>query len=524
MTGYLKGIQTRISERERPWSGSVHACGVSHTLSPSSASVHGRGVSHTLPPSSASGLTSSKLYSHGVLPSQTVRLLQTGLPPSHAHSAPSSYSTAVALQGTRSSKGSDPSTLHPWTESGLHAVDKSPSRGQTSASLPSSSSSGASQLQSSSSVYPVPCNRACMQSATIPCMQSALQCMQTKQSPPTDGMLALPGSESSPVSTRRQPPLATPFSAGDALGVTRGDNSTRDSHGDEAVDNVDNDVIRSCKSSYLRMTDRQRRGAPWSHSDTMALVRAKREEVALFNSSSSRQRCKTRPERWADVMKALHESGVRRSYKECKKRWDNLLQMVRKIADWNQQCLAQKNYWLMDRVERRAKGMVFNVEREVFDSMIEWVSRKRPSGAKGADSPVDAGGEDPAAAVDREEACNPDAAPQSRVDDIPNTEKAPQEASHQPILPPLLGLDEKKNTDIKHAIQELTSAIRESSKQLCSTLHEVWQSHQAVLDKHTRSLERITEVIVVGNQRFEHAMMHVSESIHGLREQVNSRP
>ncbi|GBG65485.1 hypothetical protein CBR_g51080 [Chara braunii] len=107
----------------------------------------------------------------------------------------------------------------------------------------------------------------------------------------------------------------------------------------------------------------------WSVGDTVALVRAKRDQDLYFASMGHNfGGMKTREWRWEDVRQRLVKLGVQRKVVDCGKKWDNLMQQFKKVHKY-QNLSGGKDYFKLASSARRSEGFSFVMDRSVFNEM-----------------------------------------------------------------------------------------------------------------------------------------------------------
>ncbi|GBG89054.1 hypothetical protein CBR_g48765 [Chara braunii] len=107
----------------------------------------------------------------------------------------------------------------------------------------------------------------------------------------------------------------------------------------------------------------------WSVGDTIALVRAKRDQdLYIAGMGTSFARMKTREWKWEDVRARLQSMGVTREAVDCGKKWDNLMQQFKKVHKF-QNLSGEKDYFKLASKARRSKGFSFVMDRSVYDEM-----------------------------------------------------------------------------------------------------------------------------------------------------------
>ncbi|GBG92533.1 hypothetical protein CBR_g55868 [Chara braunii] len=107
----------------------------------------------------------------------------------------------------------------------------------------------------------------------------------------------------------------------------------------------------------------------WSVGDTIALVRAKRDQDLYFTGmGSSFARMKTREWKWKDVRARLQSMGVTRDVVDCRKKWDNLMQQFKKVHKFHN-LSGGKDYFKLASKDRRSEGFSFVMDRSVYDEM-----------------------------------------------------------------------------------------------------------------------------------------------------------
>ncbi|GBG78156.1 hypothetical protein CBR_g26191 [Chara braunii] len=107
----------------------------------------------------------------------------------------------------------------------------------------------------------------------------------------------------------------------------------------------------------------------WSVGDTIALVRARRDQDLYFaGMGTSFARMKTREWKWEDVRARLQSMGVTRDVVDCGKKWDNLMQQFKKVHKF-QNLSGGKDYFKLASKDRRSEGFSFVMDRSVYDEM-----------------------------------------------------------------------------------------------------------------------------------------------------------
>ncbi|GBG93466.1 hypothetical protein CBR_g70975, partial [Chara braunii] len=107
----------------------------------------------------------------------------------------------------------------------------------------------------------------------------------------------------------------------------------------------------------------------WSVGDTIALVRARRDQdLYIAGMGTSFARMKTREWKWEDVRARLQSMGVTRDVVDCGKKWDNLMQQFKKVHKF-QNLSGGKDYFKLASKERRSEGFSFVMDRSVYDEM-----------------------------------------------------------------------------------------------------------------------------------------------------------
>ncbi|GBG74769.1 hypothetical protein CBR_g19281 [Chara braunii] len=107
----------------------------------------------------------------------------------------------------------------------------------------------------------------------------------------------------------------------------------------------------------------------WSVGDTIALVRAKRDQdLYIVGLGHSLARMKTREWKWEGVRARLQTMGVTRKAIDCGKKWDNLMQQFKKVHKF-QNLSGGKYYFKLASSARRSEGNNFVMDRSVYDDM-----------------------------------------------------------------------------------------------------------------------------------------------------------
>ncbi|GBG72774.1 hypothetical protein CBR_g12342 [Chara braunii] len=107
----------------------------------------------------------------------------------------------------------------------------------------------------------------------------------------------------------------------------------------------------------------------WSVGDTIALVRARRDQdLYIAGMGTSFARMKTREWKWEDVRARLQSMGVTRDVVDCGKKWDNLMQQFKKVHKFLN-LSGGKDYFKLASKERRSEGFNFVMDRSVYNEM-----------------------------------------------------------------------------------------------------------------------------------------------------------
>ncbi|GBG83377.1 hypothetical protein CBR_g37091 [Chara braunii] len=107
----------------------------------------------------------------------------------------------------------------------------------------------------------------------------------------------------------------------------------------------------------------------WSVGDTIALVRAKRDQdLYIIGMGTSFPRMKTREWKWEDVRARLQSMGVTRDVVDCGKKWDNLMQQFKKVHKFHN-LSGGRDYFKLASKARRSEGFIFVMDRSVYDEM-----------------------------------------------------------------------------------------------------------------------------------------------------------
>ncbi|GBG79604.1 hypothetical protein CBR_g29752 [Chara braunii] len=107
----------------------------------------------------------------------------------------------------------------------------------------------------------------------------------------------------------------------------------------------------------------------WSVGDTVALVRAKRDQdLYITGLGTSFTRMKTAAWKWEDVRVRLQAMGVTRDAVDCGKKWDNLMQQFKKVHKF-QNLSGGKDYFRLASRDRQSEGFSFGMDRSVYDEM-----------------------------------------------------------------------------------------------------------------------------------------------------------
>ncbi|GBG89691.1 hypothetical protein CBR_g49544 [Chara braunii] len=107
----------------------------------------------------------------------------------------------------------------------------------------------------------------------------------------------------------------------------------------------------------------------WSAGDTVALVRAKRDQdLYIADLGTSFARMKTAAWKWEDVRMRLQAMGVTRDVVDCGKKWDNLMQQLKKVHKF-QNLSGGKDYLRLASRDKRSEGFSFVMDRSVYGEM-----------------------------------------------------------------------------------------------------------------------------------------------------------
>ncbi|GBG86658.1 hypothetical protein CBR_g41720 [Chara braunii] len=126
------------------------------------------------------------------------------------------------------------------------------------------------------------------------------------------------------------------------------------------------------KGMKRRATAETPRSGNWSAPDTLALVRAKREEAEELASLPVNARNKPASEKWASIVAKLRSWGVDRDLKMCTRRWENLCRLYRKVLE-HERSPGKPSFWNLTPAERKGAHVNFNLERQVYDEMAKFV-------------------------------------------------------------------------------------------------------------------------------------------------------
>ncbi|GBG64969.1 hypothetical protein CBR_g48718 [Chara braunii] len=119
------------------------------------------------------------------------------------------------------------------------------------------------------------------------------------------------------------------------------------------------------------------RSANWDLPETLALVRAKREESYEILREPEGSPPRPSRERWAFIILKLQSWGVDRDVRTCVRRWENLARYYRKVF-MHEHFSGRPSFWTLSFTERKMLNMPFQLERRVYDEMDEFMGFNNP--------------------------------------------------------------------------------------------------------------------------------------------------
>ncbi|GBG78351.1 hypothetical protein CBR_g26380 [Chara braunii] len=199
-------------------------------------------------------------------------------------------------------------------------------------------------------------------------------------------------------------------------------------------------------------------------------------------------RMKPREWKWLDVEQRLKKVGVDREAERCGKKWENLMQQVKKLHHF--QGLSRKhNFFQFSGKERLSKGFNFNMDRAVYDEILGSTAKSHTINLKNVTDIGAPGGVrlPSATSVDPESVGDGDTAAGHDDDEDGSMRGSSQTTgSHA-------GFDKRKSTT-QQTFEALTDCMEKHGALLASTMESNNKRQCSIQNRQCESLEAEVEV------------------------------
>lgn len=109
------------------------------------------------------------------------------------------------------------------------------------------------------------------------------------------------------------------------------------------------------------------------------LIAAKKLDDERRLKGGEREKNRTAELRWKWVENYCWRNGCLRNQNQCNDKWDNMLREYKKVRDYELKLKPdQQSYWLLDKHERKEKGLPSNLLFQVYEALHEVVDKRYP--------------------------------------------------------------------------------------------------------------------------------------------------
>ncbi|GBG72150.1 hypothetical protein CBR_g11083 [Chara braunii] len=256
----------------------------------------------------------------------------------------------------------------------------------------------------------------------------------------------------------------------------------------------------------------------WSVDDTIALIRAKRDQDAHFQGMGhAYARMKPREWKWLDVATRLKKVGVDREADRCGKKWDNLMQQFKKVHHF-QGLSGKHDFFQLSGKDRMSKGFSFNMDRAVYDEILGSTAKNHTISPKNvADTSAQGGVRLPSASsADPESVGDGDGGAEHDGEDDGSTKGSSQTTGGAG------GFGKRKSTR-QQTFEAMTECMEKHGALMASTMESNNKRHCSIAIRQCEALEALEAEIEVQKKHYTasdevsklmcHALLEIAKAI-----------